>query len=154
VCMWGAGVSLSRGLCWFIPVVTVGIPHAAYLLTCWSVFPKQIWSQHLEVQEPFWFLNVTWCGEALCRLGVQGIKVVLLLGGFFSAKCGSCILAIVLIYRVHTVCFLPLVAILDHFSFIFSLILLLLLSNSFVLDFYSSIKSCRNMLFICIILTF
>jgi hypothetical protein len=28
-------VSLSRGLCWFIPGVAGGIQHDAYLLTCW-----------------------------------------------------------------------------------------------------------------------
>jgi hypothetical protein len=27
-------VSLSRGLCWFIPGVAVGIPCVTYLLTC------------------------------------------------------------------------------------------------------------------------
>jgi hypothetical protein len=32
----GGGVSLSRGLCWFIPGVAMEIPCAAYLLTCWS----------------------------------------------------------------------------------------------------------------------
>jgi hypothetical protein len=30
----GGGVSLSRGLCWFIPGVAMGVPCAAYLLTC------------------------------------------------------------------------------------------------------------------------
>jgi hypothetical protein len=30
-----AGVRLSRGLCWFIPGVAVGIQHATYSLTCW-----------------------------------------------------------------------------------------------------------------------
>jgi hypothetical protein len=32
----GWGVNLSQGLGWFIPGVAVGIPHATYLLTCWS----------------------------------------------------------------------------------------------------------------------
>jgi hypothetical protein len=36
-CRVVVGVSLSRGLFWFIPGVAVGIPHFAYLLTCWSV---------------------------------------------------------------------------------------------------------------------
>jgi hypothetical protein len=44
---WGAGVSLSMGLCWFIPGVAVGILYDAYLLTCWSASPKQVWSRHL-----------------------------------------------------------------------------------------------------------
>jgi hypothetical protein len=30
-----------------------------------------------------WFLGVTWHGESLCRLGVQGFGFLLLLGGFF-----------------------------------------------------------------------
>jgi hypothetical protein len=79
----GVGVSLFRGLCWFIPRVAVGAPHAAYLLTCWSVSPKQIWSQHLAVQEPSCFLSGTWHGDPLCGLGVQAVRFLLLLGGFF-----------------------------------------------------------------------
>jgi hypothetical protein len=55
--------------------------------------------------------NVAW--EALYWLGVQGIGVLLLLGGFFSAKCGSSISAKFLIYRAHAVSFCPLVTILD-----------------------------------------
>jgi hypothetical protein len=34
-------VSLSRGLCWFIPEVALEIPYATYLLTCSSTSPKQ-----------------------------------------------------------------------------------------------------------------
>jgi hypothetical protein len=65
------------------------------------------------VQEPFWFLGVTWHGETLCGLGVWSIGVLLILGGFFSAKCGSSVSARFLIYGAHTFCFLPLVAIFD-----------------------------------------
>jgi hypothetical protein len=61
-----ACVSLSRELYWFIPGVAVGIPHATYLLTCWSASPKQVRSQHLVVQEPSWFLHISWHGEAMC----------------------------------------------------------------------------------------
>jgi hypothetical protein len=61
----------------------VGILGATYLLTCQSASPKQVWSRHLAVWEPFWFLSVTWRGEALCMLGVFGVRVLLLLGGFF-----------------------------------------------------------------------
>jgi hypothetical protein len=61
----GAGVSLSRGLCCFIPGVAEGILHAAYLLTCWSASPKHVWSWCLKVQEPSCFLSVMWRGEAL-----------------------------------------------------------------------------------------
>jgi hypothetical protein len=42
-----------------IPGVVVGMLHAAYLLTCWSASPKQVWSWHLAAQEPFCFLNAT-----------------------------------------------------------------------------------------------
>jgi hypothetical protein len=42
-----------------------------------------------------------------------GVRVLLLLTGFFPAKFGSSISARFLIYGVHDVCFLPLVAILD-----------------------------------------
>jgi hypothetical protein len=82
----GAGVSLSRGLCWFIPEVTVGIPCAVYLLTCWFSFPKQAWSQCLAVWEPSCFLSVMCHGEALYGLGVWGVRVLLLLGVFFFCQ--------------------------------------------------------------------
>jgi hypothetical protein len=47
------------------------------------VLPKQIWNQHLVAQESSWFLIVTWHGEAFCRLGIWGIRFLLLLGVFF-----------------------------------------------------------------------
>jgi hypothetical protein len=36
--------------------------------------------------EPSCFLSVTWCGEALYGLGVQGVRDLLFLGDFFSAR--------------------------------------------------------------------
>jgi hypothetical protein len=54
-----------------------------------------------------------WCGEVLYGLRVQGVRVLLLLGAFFSAKCGSSISAKFLIYAAHAVCFCILVTILD-----------------------------------------
>jgi hypothetical protein len=60
----GPEVSLSRELCWFIPGVVMWVPHATYLLTCWSASPKQVWSHRLVAQEPSCFLSVTWCGDA------------------------------------------------------------------------------------------
>jgi hypothetical protein len=110
----GAGVSLSRRLCWFILGVAVGIPRTAYLLTCCSASPKRVWSWRLAAWESSCFLSVMWWGEALCGLGVQGVKVLLILGGFFSAQCVSSVSAKFLIYRVNAICFLPLVTILDH----------------------------------------
>jgi hypothetical protein len=40
------------------------------------------------------------CGEALYRLGVQGVEALIPLGVFFSAKCGSSISAKFLIYKL------------------------------------------------------
>jgi hypothetical protein len=71
-------VSLSRGYAG----LSQGIPHADYLLTCWSASPKQVWNRHLVMQEPSYFLSVTWHGEALYELGIQGVRVLILLGGF------------------------------------------------------------------------
>jgi hypothetical protein len=68
------GLRLSRGLGWFIPGVAIGIPHAVYLLTCWSESPKQGRSQHLVAWEASWFLHIVWCGEVMCRLGAQGCQ--------------------------------------------------------------------------------
>jgi hypothetical protein len=59
------------------------MPHASYLLTCWSASPNQVWSQHLVAQEPFCFLSVMLYGEALYGLGVRGVRLLLLLGVFF-----------------------------------------------------------------------
>jgi hypothetical protein len=108
-----AGVNLSRGLCWFIPGVAVGVPCAAYLLSCWSASTKQVWNWHLAVQDHSWFLSVIWHREALCRLGVQGVEVLLLLGVFFFCQVWLQLLSKILLYGVHTICFLPVVTILD-----------------------------------------
>jgi hypothetical protein len=74
-----AEVSLSRWLCWFI----VGILRATYLLTCWSASPMQVWSWNLAVQEPYCFLSVMWCAEALYELVVRGVGIFAILGVFF-----------------------------------------------------------------------
>jgi hypothetical protein len=79
----GAEVSLSRGHCWLIPEVAVGVPQVTYLLTCWSESCKHVWSQCLEAREPSCFFSVMCCGEALYVLGVQGVRVLLLLGDVF-----------------------------------------------------------------------
>jgi hypothetical protein len=80
---WWARVSLSRGLCWLIPGVAVEIPRTAYLLTCWSASPKQVWSQHLEAQEPSCFLSVTRCRQALYGLRVRVSEFWFFLAAFF-----------------------------------------------------------------------
>jgi hypothetical protein len=78
----GGGQSV-HGAMLIYPRVAVGILHATYLLTCWSVSPKQVWSRCMVVREPSCFLSVTWHGEALYGLGVRDVGVLLLLGGFF-----------------------------------------------------------------------
>jgi hypothetical protein len=80
---FGTVVSLSRGLCWLIPEVVVGVLCVTYFLTCWSESPKQVWSWCLAVREPACFLSITWHEEVLCWLGVEGVRVLFLLGGFF-----------------------------------------------------------------------
>jgi hypothetical protein len=80
VFFYGAGVSLSGGLCWFIPGVAVWVPHAVYLLTCCSASHKQIWSWHLAVRVPSWFLSIkTRCGEALYGWGFVVLEFCLFL---------------------------------------------------------------------------
>jgi hypothetical protein len=105
-----ASVSLSSGLCWFIPGVAVGLPHAAYLLTCSSVSPKKVYSLCRVAQEPSCFLSSV---EKLCTGWGAGVSEFCLFLVFFSANCGSWFSTRFLIYRAHTVCFLPLLAILD-----------------------------------------
>jgi hypothetical protein len=53
----GWWVSLSRGLCWFIPVVAMGILRDAWCspVFCW-MSPKQVWSWCLVAWEPYSFL--------------------------------------------------------------------------------------------------
>jgi hypothetical protein len=52
------------------------------MLVCW-MFAKQVWSWHLAALEPSCFLSVTWCGEILYGLGIQGVEVLFLLGSLF-----------------------------------------------------------------------
>jgi hypothetical protein len=78
-------VSLSRGLCWFILGVAVGILHDAWHSSVWS--PKCFWSRcgagSWWQQQPSCFLSVTWCGETFYWLGVQGVEILILLGALF-----------------------------------------------------------------------
>jgi hypothetical protein len=54
----------------------------AHLLVCW-LSPKQVWSQHLAAWEPSCFFSVKWNGEALYRIGFQGVKALIPVGAFF-----------------------------------------------------------------------
>jgi hypothetical protein len=116
---WGEGrVSLSRGLCCFIPGVAVGIPCEAYLLTCWfaGCLPNRFGASILLHQSPPVF-SVQRGMEKLCagwEFRVLMFRFFLVL---FSAKCGSSISAKFLIYGAHAVCFYTLVTILDPRGF-------------------------------------
>jgi hypothetical protein len=81
----------------------------AHLLICW-VSPKQVWIQPFVAQEASCFLSVTWHGEALYGLGVQGIEARIYFGAFFLPSVAP---AKFLIYRTHAVCFYILFATLD-----------------------------------------
>jgi hypothetical protein len=87
----GQGVSLSRGLCRFIPDVTVGIPHDAW---CSPVGMLNVSQAGLELVVP----------EPTCFFCVIGMENLLWAEGlgcqsfdsswcFFSANCGSSISA-------------------------------------------------------------
>jgi hypothetical protein len=54
----------------------------AHMLVC-QMSPELAWSWHLGAQEPSCFLSITWSGEAFYGLGVQGVKVLILLGTVF-----------------------------------------------------------------------
>jgi hypothetical protein len=79
----GWGSDCPGGYAGFIPGVTVGATHVAYLLTCWSTSPRQVRSWCLAAWEPYWFFSVMWYGEALCALEVQGVGGLLFLGHIF-----------------------------------------------------------------------
>jgi hypothetical protein len=68
----------------FHPFFVIPSFHLVLLLSlyCWSVSPRQVKRWWLVAWDPFWFLSVMWHGEALCRLVVQGVWILLLLGGF------------------------------------------------------------------------
>jgi hypothetical protein len=54
-----------------------------YRRPCGLLLPKPSGCWHLAaVQEPSWFLCLTWSGDAMCGLGCGGVKVLPLLGGF------------------------------------------------------------------------
>jgi hypothetical protein len=104
----GAGVTLSRGLCWFIQgwLWEYQVP-----LICSSVclpLPSGFGSVGtLQVSQ----CNIAWRSFVQARgLGCQSFAFSWC---FFSAKCGSSISVRFLIFGAHIVCFLPPFAILD-----------------------------------------
>jgi hypothetical protein len=83
--LWGRGQSVQEAMLVYPGVGCVCGNTAchlfAHLLVC-QMSPKQVWSQCLAVPEPSCFLSVTWCGEALYGLGLQGVEVLVLLSAF------------------------------------------------------------------------
>jgi hypothetical protein len=79
------GVSLPRGIYWFIPGVAGGIPHDTWHSPVWSAecLPSRLGAGIWQRQQPSCFLSVKWCGEAFHELGVQGVENLILLGALF-----------------------------------------------------------------------
>jgi hypothetical protein len=71
-CWGGWGVSLPRGLCWFISGVAGGMLSDAWHSPVWSAkcLPSRFGDGGWWQQQPSCFLSVTWHGEAFYRLGV------------------------------------------------------------------------------------
>jgi hypothetical protein len=78
------GVSLLRGLCWFISGVAGGILHHV-CSPVWSAecLPSRFGASSWWQQQLTHVLSVMWRGEAFYRLGVQGVEVLILLGALF-----------------------------------------------------------------------
>jgi hypothetical protein len=108
----------------FHPFFVFPFFHLVFFLSLvfWSASPNLVWSWRLVVREPSCFLIVLWHGEALYGLGVRDVRVLLLPGVLFSAKCDSIVSARFLIYRAHSDCFLPLVSILDPLLYLFKIV--------------------------------
>jgi hypothetical protein len=75
------GVSLPRGLCWFVPGVA-GEYHVMLGTHLWSseCLPSRFGAGVWQWWQPTCFLSVTWHREAFHSLGVQGLEVLILLG--------------------------------------------------------------------------
>jgi hypothetical protein len=84
--LWDRGGSV-QGAMMFYPRCGCGSTTAAYLITCWSVSPKQVRSQCLVAWELSCFLCISWRGEAMCGLGCRGVRVLPLLVGFSCQLC-------------------------------------------------------------------
>jgi hypothetical protein len=113
----------AQGLSWFIPEVGVGICVICALtcLVC-RMSCRQAWSQWWQLWcwwQPSSFLSVMCCGEALHRLGTQGVKCLILVGALFLLSMtptsqrvfgvkaqAICFCTIVTLLDISPVCFL------------------------------------------------
>jgi hypothetical protein len=100
------------------PRVGVGVPHAAYLPTCWSAgcLPSRFRASGAGALL-FSQCNVAW--RSFVQAEGSGCQSFNSSWCFFSAKYGSILSAKFLIYGAHAVCFCTLVAILDQLFEIF-----------------------------------
>jgi hypothetical protein len=82
---YGGVCQSTQGLFWFIPEVAGGIPHDTRCSPVWSaeclpsMFGDGVWQR----RQLSCFLSVMWYGEAFHGLGIQGVKVLTLLGAVF-----------------------------------------------------------------------
>jgi hypothetical protein len=86
LCVWGWGISLSRGAMLVYPRGGCGSTTYclfAHLLVCISQVGLE---PAFVVWEPSCFLTVMWCGEALYGLGVWCVGILILLGVFFLPR--------------------------------------------------------------------
>jgi hypothetical protein len=124
------GVSLPRGLCWFIPGVAVGI------LICSPVGLLDVSQVGLELVSGgmgallFSQCNVAW--RSFVWVGGSGCWSFDSSWCFICGKCGSSVSARFLIYRAH-ICFCTLVAILDPPTVLFDMVLCVLKCKSLFL---------------------
>jgi hypothetical protein len=58
------------------------VTFGAHLLLC-QMSPKLVWSQSLVAWQPSCFLSVMWRGEVFHGLGIQNVKVLILLAALF-----------------------------------------------------------------------
>jgi hypothetical protein len=80
--LWGGGQTVQRTMPVY-PRRSYGNSRCrlfAHLLVCISRAGLELVTGSTE---PSWFLSVMWSGEALCRLGVWDVRVLLLLGVFY-----------------------------------------------------------------------
>jgi hypothetical protein len=73
----GAGVSLSRGLCWFIPGELWEYHMSLICSPVCLHLPSRFGAGVSWCGNPMGFLSVTWHGEALYGLGVWGVWFLL-----------------------------------------------------------------------------
>jgi hypothetical protein len=97
----GAGVILSRGLCWFFPGVTVGVP---LVLICSPIgLPSRLGAGAWQHGSPPSFSVYHGSGKPYAGWGCGGVRVLPLLGGF---SCPACLQHLRKIFALRNTCYL------------------------------------------------